>query len=55
MKEALERVRTELLDIAERAEQECENRKRAGEKLGNYSVIAKSARRALMDLERAQR
>jgi HEPN domain-containing protein len=36
-----------LTDIRDRAEHECEVAKRAGEKQGNYRVIASTARQAL--------
>lgn len=47
---AISKARDILQDIAERAEQECERAKRAGEKQGNYRVIATEARRALRAL-----
>ena len=47
---AIGKARDLILDIAERAEHECEVAKRAGEKQGNYLEIARKARQALRAL-----
>lgn len=47
---AISKAREALQDILERAEHECEVRKRTGEKQGNYREIAAKARQALRAL-----